>query len=439
MMKIGWARVGLGLGFWAGIAHAQFTYPNCAASANTDFTVSTLISKVNDAELLEPLKMDFDKDDQGNVNIYFIERLGEVKYYDAKTKMVKLLGIVPVQTTNEDGLVGFALDPEFKTKKRIFVYYSTKTTFRIARFNLDPGTLALQVGTEKAILEWPSVRGRWHTSGALRFDSYGDLWISAGDNELLMQGPANPAELRGSILRIHPKEDGTYSIPAGNFWETSAAYFQAKGNTAVATAYRDSTKAKREVYVKGIRNAYTLTLDPVRRWAVWGDCGPDQEPGGGTDTSKWTEEHNVAPVSAYYGWPFWTSINHVQKVIPYTSEQVDKDAWADWSTLKPEAPVNPLTTLPIRDLPPAQTGTNSYGHSCAMTGPIFRYDGRIKAAGNFPPQMNRKWLISGCDGYGFHLVTLDDAGEKILTNTVIMSSIRANTLVDLKQGPDGSL
>jgi hypothetical protein len=48
-------------------------------------------------------------------------------------------------------------------------------------------------------------------------------------------------------------------------------------------------------------------------------------------------------------------------------------------------------------------------------------------------------LISGCDGWGFHLMTIDDAGEKVTTNTTIFGNIHPNTLVDLQQGPDGSV
>ena len=425
-----------------GAVLAQFTYPNCAATADKDFAVTTVVNKTNSSDLYEPLKMDFQMDDQGNVNIFFIERGGALKYFDAKTKAVKVLGTVAVETGNEDGLVGFALDPDFKNKKRFFAYYATKPCFRISRFDLDPVTLALKPETEKVLLEIPSVRGRWHTSGAMRFDAYGDLWINAGDNETLLQGPANTASLRGSILRIHPKEDGTYSIPPGNLWETAAKVFEDKGNAAVGTKYRDSTKAKREVFVKGIRNAYTLTLDPVRRWAVWGDCGPDQEPGGTPDTALWTEEHNIATTSGFYGWPFWTSINHVQKVIPYGSEPIEKTNWADWSSEKPDAPINPLPGVAIPELPPARTGTHSYAHSCAMTGPIYRYDGALNSSIKFPPAFNRIWFVTDFNAGTIKAVKLTADGKTTGAADVEVFkglSPNFNKPLDFQQGPDGAL
>ncbi len=434
--------VTLAIALATGFTHAQFTYPNCAPTADKDFSVTTVISRTNSADIFEPLKMDFQMDDQGNVNIFFIERKGALKYYDAKTKLVRVLGTIPnLATTKEDGLVGFALDPDFRNKKRIFTYYSSGASFRISRFNLDAATFALQPGTEKILLEIPSVRGRWHTSGAMRFDAYGDLWINAGDNETTLQGPANTASLRGSILRIHPKEDGTYSIPAGNLWETSAKYFDDAGKTAVAASYRDSAKARREVFVKGIRNAYTLTLDPVRRWAVWGDCGPDQEPRGTPDTAKWTEEHNVATASGYYGWPFWTSINHVQKVNPYSSEKIDNANWADWSPLKPDAPVNPLPGVAIPELPPAHTGTHSYAHSCAMTGPIYRYDGGLQSSVKLPPNFNRIWFVTDFDVGSIQAIKLTEDGKQSGAAVDVFKNLSPNfnKPLDFQAGPDGAL
>jgi hypothetical protein len=55
--------------------------------------------------------------------------------------------------------------------------------------------------------------------------------------------------------------------------------------------------------------------------------------------------------------------------------------------------------------------------------------------------MNRKWLIGGCDGYGWHLITLNDAGTSFTKNETIWSQMtpKVTTLVDAKQGPDGAV
>lgn len=426
---------------FVGQAKAQFTYPNCEAIANKDFTITTVLNRTMDADIFEPLKMDFAMDDQGNVNVFFIERKGALKYYDAKTKTVRKLGTVPVETGGEDGLVGFVLDPEFKTKKRFYAYYSAKTDFQISRFDLDPATLDIKPATEKILMKIPSARSRYHTSGAMKFDAFGNLYINVGDNETLLKGPANTNSWRGSILRIKPKEDGTYSIPGGNLWETAANQFDAKGNATVAAKYRDSTKAKREVFVKGIRNAYTLTVDPIRQWITWGDCGPDQQTGGETDTVLWTEEHNVATVAGFYGWPFWNGMNSIQKVIPYNSEPEESAAWADWTGQNPAAPINPLPGTAIPELPPAVTGTHSYRHSCAMTGPIYRYDGGLASTVKFPPHFNRAWFVTDFNNGKIKVIRLTDEGKMTGTAVELFAGLspNLNKPLDFQAGPDGAL
>jgi hypothetical protein len=256
-----------------------------------------------------------------------------------------------------------------------------------------------------------------------------------------MQGPANPGSLRGSILRIRPKEEGGYTIPKGNLWETAAAYFDSKGNAAVAAKYRDSTKARREVYVKGVRNPYTLSLDPVRRWAAWGDCGPDQENGGTPDSTLWTEEHNIATAPGFYGWPYWSALNHVQKVKPYSSEATENAAWADWSTLNPEAPVNTFPGVGVPELTPAIKGTHSYGHSCAMTGPIYRYDGALKSSVKMPPSFNRMWLVTDFNKGTIKAVKINDAAKVAAADVELFKNLSPNLIrpLDFQQGPDGAL
>jgi cytochrome c len=424
---------------------AQWTYPNCANAVNADFTVTHVVGKTEDPDIEEPLKMDFQRDELGNVDIYYVQRMGDVKMYEGKSKTVKTLGHISVQSSGEDGLAGLALDPDFKTTNRLFVFYSDKLEYRISRFQTHPITRIMDMASEKILLKIPSSRGRVHTSGAMKFDAYGDLWINVGDNASLRKGPANTADYRGGILRIHPKEDGTYSIPAGNMWEFAANYFTVKGKPAVAAKYRDSAQMKREIYVKGTRNAYTLTLDPVRRWATWGDCGPDQESSTTTDTKLWSEEHNIATEPLFGGWPFWTALQHVQSVYPpgYGEANENNSMWGDWSKLDPNAPINDHPDAKgVDELLPAMPGTNSYAHSCAMTGPIYRYDGALASKTRLPPHFNRIWFVTDFDTGKIKGIHLSDDGKKTVGAAVeIFSGLttKFNRPLDFQQGPDGSL
>jgi hypothetical protein len=194
------------------------TYKGCSAT-DADFEQVHLTTGSG------ALKLAFDDWGGGLVDVYFIEKGGTFKKYDASSKTVAQLGKVTVATGNEDGLVGLALDPAFKTNRFVYFMYSflsadsTESTYRISRFNLGADGKLVST-SEKILIRIPSERNNWHTAGSMQFDAYGDLWIAIGDNETTDLGPGNTADLRGGILRIHP--DGSprgYGIPKGNFGE----------------------------------------------------------------------------------------------------------------------------------------------------------------------------------------------------------------------------
>ena len=377
------------------------------------------------------LKLAFVAQADGSTDDYFIQKQGAVKRYNGKSGTVDSLGTISVDHKSEYGLVGVAAPRDFlKTPYLYFMYSFIEAgnvyTHRIVRFKLNPGLSGLDMASEKILIKIVRKSVSWHTSGSMVFDDYDDLWIAIGDNQQTEMGPGNTADLRGGILRIHPDESAKgYSIPAGNFGAHLSAGFKAAGNADLAAQYADTSKVKAEIYVKGTRNAYTITVDPVRRWLTWGDVGPDQ--------SKVSEEHNLVKEPFYMGWPYFAGEEDMGGIQPY-------DLPIPKGSSRTAGPVNNFAgILGVKQLPPIREPIFARTEGCAMTGPIFRYQASVTGATQFPPQFNRKWMISGCDGYGFHLVTLDDAGEKVLTNTKIFSQFGVQTLVDLKQGPDGAL
>jgi hypothetical protein len=200
---------------------------------------------------------------------------------------------------------------------------------------------------------------------------------------------------------------------------------------------------KREVFVKGTRNAYTLSLDPVRRWATWGDCGPDEE-SGGTDTTKWTEEHNVATAPSFRGWPFYTAYNHVQVIFPagYDEPGESGASWGDWTKLDPNAPINNHPDAKgVDELMPAVPGTHSYAHSCAMTGPIYRYDGALNSAVKLPPHFNRIWFVTDFNQGKIQAIKLTEDGKMAGKAVDIFAGLSTslNRPLDFQAGPDGAL
>ena len=408
------------------------TYKGCAAT-DAEFKATQIYQGpvvASDDSGNGTLKLAFVPQPDGPSDVYFIQKRGAVKRYNAKTTTVDSLGLIAVDHKAEYGLVGIAVRGDFLKNPAVYVMYSfieadKSYSHRISRFKLSSDLKSLDLASEKILIKIMRKSVSWHTSGSMVFDEYDDLWVAVGDNQQTEQGPANTADLRGGILRIHPDESAKgYSIPAGNFGEHLSAYFKAQGNNDLAAQYADTNKVKPEIYVKGTRNAYTITVDPVRRWLTWGDVGPDQ--------GKVSEEHNLVKEPFYMGWPYFAGEEDMGGIQPY-------DIKIPTGSLR-TGPVNNAVISGVKQLPPNRDPIFARNEGCAMTGPIFRYDGALKGANQFPPQMDRKWLISGCDGgYGFHLMTLDTAGEKVVTDSKIFANIHPNTLVDLKQGPDGAL
>jgi glucose/arabinose dehydrogenase len=292
----------------------------------------------------------------------------------------------------------------------------------------------LDMTSEKVLLKIPrtgNTKDEIHSGGAMQFDAYGDLWIAVGDLMTLELGPGNTADLKGGILRIHPDETAPkgYTIPKGNFGEHFAAKFQAEGNVTLARDYADTSKVKAETYVKGTRNAYTMSLDPVRRWVTWGDVGPDQ--------GQKSEEYNLVKEPYFTGWPYFAGTQDMAGIASYWHANVPAVS-SGGSRLNP---VNNNSAIAgVRQLPANKDPIFGKTQSCAMSGPIFRYDGTNTSATQFPPHFDRKWLVSDCNGgYGVHIFTLDSLGVSVTADLKIFAQMPLQTIVDLKQGPDGSL
>lgn len=412
------------------------TYKNCPAT-DAEFTTKVLATTPTPISSQDPggntvLKMAFAKQADGSVDVYFVQKRGPVKRYNAKTGTVDSIGFINADfRQNEYGLLGIATRNDFLTNPWVYFYYSfaepdNSLTLRISRIKMTSDMSHLDMSTEKVLIKQKRESVTWHTAGAMEFDSYDDLWVTIGDNQQTDQGPGNTADLRGGIIRIHPDESTKgYSIPAGNFGAYFHDYFTQKGQADLAAKYADTNVVKPEIYIKGTRNAYTMFVDPIRRWVAWGDVGPDQ--------GKVSEEYNLFKNPVFAGWPYYAGEEDMYKQTAYGNA-------GPISADNPKtAPLN-IKNLGVVNLPPVSDPIFARNEACAMTGPIFRYDGRITTAGQMPPQLDGKWLITGCDAWGWHLMTLSDDGTKVTSSgqgTTIWSSIRATTIVDVRQGPDG--
>jgi cytochrome c len=390
---------------------AQFTYPGCADVSATDFTVVTLASNATDPSLQEPIKMALDKNAQGNVDVYFTQRYGQLRKFDGTTHALTTLlnlgyGADSIDATNSEGMIGVALDPAFKTNNWLYLFIGIQNTWRVSRFTLADGKI--NPNSERNILRIATSGSRKHVAGALRFDQDGNLWLTVADNEN-KQLAANPNSLNGKILRIRPRSfpdnqsptpgnGSTYDIPKGNLFPEG------------------TVKILPEIYVMGVRNPYSIAIDSVRKAIAWGDVGPDNFSGSSTNAAEFTEEHNFTTKPGNFGWPFWAGNN------------IELDAGGG----TPQNPAN--------GLPPAIPAINPFARAAAITGPIYYFDPSSASPIKFPPHFDGTWFVGDLNKSWVDAVSLNSAGTVILGKQRIIPENKGLTNpLDMLMGTDGAL
>jgi cytochrome c len=393
------------LGLFASPALAAFSYPGCADVQDTEFKATMLFTKATDVGTDEPLKMAFDMDAQGRVDVYFVQRHGLLRKYDAATQTVKDLKRFTLPSQVSDGLLSVALDPSFKQNRWIYLYTTTTDDWRVVRYTLRGDVLDSL--TEKVIIKIPSRRATVHTGSGMIFDWEGNLVVATADNAILWPS-ASSVDLRGKILRIKPRPladaapapapgpGSTYDIPAGNLFAPGLA------------------KTRPEIYVMGTRNPYTLTMDPVRKALSWGDVGPDM---GGQ-----TEEHNLTTKPGNFGYPYFSGAN-IRHGGTGTAEKPIFEKPGDSA---------------LAEIPPALPALHPYNRAIAMTGPIYRYNPQLSSRVKFPPHFDGVWFVSDFGGGYFDAIVLDEKGEKVVRIERVLKHIFMDRPLDFQAGPDGA-
>jgi len=363
--------------------------------------------------------------------------------------------------SGDNGLMGVALDPNFATNRWIYLWYvpprvgSNNYRGRLSRFTLGTQDTLLNA-TEKILIDIKLSKTRqWHAGGPMRFDAHGDLWVTIGNNANDLSGSgsqysptdsnqsqewgaSNTASMRGGVIRIKPDlSQKGYSIPAGNFGEYWANYFETNGNAALAAQYRDTSKVLPEVYVKGTRSNFSIWVHPTKRWLAWGEV----------NYQTTNDEYNLLTTPAFTGFPYFHRNNVATPGTITPAKSVS-------------APTNTsVLNTGVQQLPPATPavvwhGTaitdSTFSTNVAMGGDIYVYDRNLKSAVKFPPHFHHVWLLmpSISGNNPLYSVRVDSNTVKptgvpvrldngLLAITTAPANMRR--AVQVSYGPDGAL
>jgi glucose/arabinose dehydrogenase/plastocyanin len=317
--------------------------------------------------------------------VYYLERsASQLKIYDPVADIVKRAGEIPSVPGLGQGLLGLALDPNFLENRWLYIYRHVEgLNGRLSRFTLTADD-QVDLLSEKVLLNVPNA-GIDHNGGGLAMQSNGDLFLAIGANDMPhfdgQYGSRDPTPLGlltetdaeattqnsnsfiGKVLRVHPKPDGTYSIPAGNRFPPGTPL------------------TRPEIYSMGHRNAFHLKVDDLTGNVLEGDVGPDGREDDPKRGPKGYDEFNLIKHNQgkNYGWPFCVGPN-----LPYN----------DIDSVTGNGSGKPFDCHHLVNRSPSNTGLKELG---GASPPLVWYPYGPIVKGDRFPEMSEAW-IGGTDG-----------------------------------------
>ncbi|MFD9907521.1 ThuA domain-containing protein [Streptomyces sp. NPDC059063] len=441
---------------WAAGAKAG----DCTATKTGAFQRTPLVT----SDLADPFELAVAPDRR----VFFIQRTGKLKIVDQETLKVTTaldFAYTPDMTSQSDGLLGLALDPEFQDNHWLYLLHSDKTEKRINLSRFTEAGGRVDPASEKRLLTIPTWRGEGransHMAGSLAFDRKGELYVATGDNTdpfasdgftPIDERPGrrawdaqatsgNTDDLRGKILRITPKDDGTYAVPDGNLFAPG------------------TDRTRPEVYAMGVRNPFRITTDPVSGALLVADYGPDARRAVPDRGPEGTVEFNRITRAGNYGWPYCTGDNTPFHDYDFAAQT--SGAAFDCGRLVNDSPHN----TGLRALPPAKGADVWYAYSASekfpelgtggggpMSGPVYDYDASNPYRTKFPEYFEGKWFTFELTRQWFKVFSMQEkdqsftdprfpparAGDLQSINS-LFPDMKWNQPFDAAFGPDGAL
>lgn len=422
------------------------------AKPNLDYTKSRpepnrFIKKTLVENLDEPVKLAFFPNGDALIAL----RPGKFQRVDYQTNQLSDAGKLTVayDKFQEWGLVGVAIDPDFEKNQWVYAAFNTKDEAgkiyqRLSRFLWRDNQI--DAATEQQILQYPIDNNCCHTGGDLHFGNNGELFFSTGDNTNPhdqdgyspidfrpnmqknddLRAAGNTNDLRGKVLRIKPKAEGGYDIPAGNL-------------------FTDPAQGRPEIYVMGARNPYSITFDKKTSTLFYGDVGPDASNDSEEKGSRGYDEINRVTAPGNFGWPLVIGQNKPYKMFDYITQKAG-----------PEVDVTrPINTSPnntgAKELPPAQPAFIAYpygvsdvfpemgtGGRTALVADVYYADDYPESVNRYPAYYDNKLFILDFMRAWVKVVSFDDHG-RIQKIEPFAPQINYALPIDSRFSPDGTL
>jgi glucose/arabinose dehydrogenase len=185
--------------------------------------------------------------------LFVVERAGRVRLVESNAITGTYLDIRSVvnDAGGEQGLLGLAFAPDFRTSRYLWATYTRSDgALVVARFRASSATArSVSAGTRSTVLVVPHPTYSNHNGGNIAFGPDGYLYLGTGDGG----GGGDPgnnaqrlSQLLGKMLRIDVRcSTAKYCIPATN-------------------PYAASSTRKREIWMSGLRNPWRWSFDGSR-------------------------------------------------------------------------------------------------------------------------------------------------------------------------------